>query len=399
MTAGPERFSLRRILVATQVAFSLILLVGALLFARSLHNLTTTEAGFKAEGILTVSTDFSRANFPLERRQEVFRELYSHLSTVPGVQSAAQVWFTPVSGSGWDNEIGPDNTRAASSGKESWFNRVAPGYFRTMGTPFVAGRDFTGQDNLSSTKVAIVNELFATKFFGSTNILGRTFHMEAEAGKPESVIQIVGVVRNTKYYELREDFRPIGFFPVAQEEKPGPGATFVLRVQGSPTELVNAVKASIAQVSPVIGIEFRSFSTQLEESLLRERLMATLSGGFAILAGLLATLGLYGVISYMVTRRRNEIGLRIALGADRGSVIGLVLRETSLLLIFGLVAGVLCAVWAGRAASSLLYGLKSYDPVSMSAAVVLLAVVGLMASYGPARRAAAVQPMTSLRDE
>ena len=141
MTAGPERFSLRRILVATQVAFSLVLLVGALLFARSLRNLTTTEAGFKAEGILTVSTDFSRAQIPVERRQEMFRDLYTRLSTLPGVVSAAQIWFTPVSGSGWNNDIGPDNTAAAASGKQSMFNRASPGYFRTMGTQLIAGRD------------------------------------------------------------------------------------------------------------------------------------------------------------------------------------------------------------------------------------------------------------------
>jgi predicted permease len=329
----------------------------------------------------------------------VYRELSDRLSAVPGVASVAQVGFTPVSGSGWDNLIGPDKTPAAASGKEAFFNRAAPGYFRTMGTPLLAGREFTERDTLSSPKVAIVNEMFARKFFGGANPVGRTFHLEAEAGKPEPLFQIIGLVRNTKYYELREDFRPIGFFPIAQDEDPGPGATFVLRVAGSAGVVMNAAKSTIAALSPSIGIEFRSFSAQLQESLLREKLMATLSGAFGFLAALLATLGLYGVIAYMVARRRNEIGIRIALGADRTKVIHLVLREATLLLTCGLVVGILIALWAGRAAATLLFGLRPYDPASLLSAAVLLAAIALIASYAPARRAAALEPMVALREE
>jgi putative ABC transport system permease protein len=399
VTAGRERFSLRRALVATQVALSLVLLVGALLFVRSLHNLLTTDAGFQPEGVLTVNIDFTRAQYPKQRRLAVYRELSERLATLPGVVSVAQVGFTPVSGSGWDNLVGPDGAPAAASGKEAFFNRTSPGYFRTMGTRLMAGRDFNYRDTLSSPKVAIVNEMFARKFFGGANPVGRTFHLEAEAGKPEPLFQIVGLVRNTKYYELREDFKPIGFFPVTQDENPGPGATFALRIAGPPGRLMNAAKTSVAAMSSSIGIEFKSFSAQLQESLLRERLMATLSGGFGFLAGLLATLGLYGVIAYMVARRRNEIGVRIALGADRARVIRLVLREAVLLLGFGLTTGVVLALLAGRAAATLLFGLQPHDAVSLIAASVLLATITLIASYGPARRAAALDPMAALREE
>ena len=319
MTAGRERFSLRRALVATQVALSLVLLVGALLFVRSLNNLITTDAGFKAEGVLAVGLDFALAQYPKERRQAVYRELHNRLAALPGVVSTAQVWFTPVSGSGWNNDIGPDGATAAASGKQSYFNRIGPGYFRTMGTSLVAGREFDDHDTLSSPKVAIVNEVFARKFFGGVNPVGHTFHMEAEAGKPEPLIQIVGLVKNTKYYELREDFLAIGFFPIAQDDDPGAGATFVMRVAGSPSGLMRSVKTAVTSVSPAMGIEFQSFSAQLQESLLRERLMAILSGGFGLLAGLLATLGLYGVIAYMVARRRNEIGVRIGSGCRPGA--------------------------------------------------------------------------------
>jgi putative ABC transport system permease protein len=397
LTANRERFSLRRLLMVVQVAFSLVLLVGALLFVQSLHNLMTTNAGFHAEGVM--SAEIGYTEMPKARRQSLPRELLDRLSTRVGVVSAAQVGWTPVSGSGWNNDIGPDATTAAASGKNAFFNRAGPGYFRTMGTRVLAGREFTEADTSSSPKVAIVNQEFARKYFSGKNPVGHTFHLEAEAGKPEPLIQIVGLVENTKYYELNEDFKPIGFFPVTQDDDPGPGATFVLRVSGSPGSVINAVKSSVAEISPAISFQFRSFSQQLDDSLLRERLMATLSGAFGILAVVLATVGLYGVISYLVTRRRNEIGIRIALGADRGRVILLVLREAALLLTAGVVVGALFSIWVGRTAATLLYGLKPYDPVSLVGASLLLAAIALTASYVPANRAARLEPMVALRDE
>jgi len=398
-TAGRERLSLRRSLVATQVALSLVLLVGALLFVRSLRNLLTTDAGFQAEGVLSVSLDLRRPQYGKERLPVVYRDLLARLSTRRGVVSAAQVWFTPVSGSGWNNSVGPDGAPAEASGKESHFNRVGPGYFRTMGTPLIAGRDFNDRDTFSSPKVAIVNEEFARRFFGGANPVGRTFRLEAAAGKPEPLCQIVGLVKNTKYYELREDFIPIGFFPIAQDDDPDARATFVLSAAGPVGDVMRNVKTAAAEIDPGIGIEFRLLSRQLQESLLRERLMATLSAGFGLLAALLATLGLYGVIAYMVAQRRHEIGLRIALGADRGRVIWLVLREAGLLLAVGLTVGAVIALWAGRAATTLLFGLQPHDPATMIAAMALLAGAALAASYGPARRAAALEPMVALRDE
>jgi putative ABC transport system permease protein len=397
LTAGRERFGLRRVLMVVQVAFSVVLLVGALLFVQSLHNLMTTDSGFKSEGVMTVGINFTE--MPKARRQSLNGELLERLSTRIGVVSAAQVDMTPVSGSGWNNDIGPDGSTAASSGKEVFLNRVGPGYFRTMGTPVLAGREFTDADNLSSPKVAIINQEFARKYFGGKNPVGHTFHLEEGAGKPEPLFQIVGMVKNTKYYDISEDPRAIGFFANAQNEDPGAGSNFVIRVSGSPGPVINSIKAAVAEISPSIGIEFKSFSQQLEDSLMRERLMAALSGAFGVLAVALATVGLYGVISYLVTRRRNEIGIRIALGADRGRVILLVLREAMLLLAIGVTVGVLLSVWVGRAAATLLYGLKPYDPVSLVGACLLLAGIALAASYVPARRAAALEPMVALRDE
>jgi len=268
-----------------------------------------------------------------------------------------------------------------------------------MGVGMLAGRDFDDRDSAKAPKVAIVNEAFVAKLFGGVNPVGRAFREDGEAGKADPVFQVVGVVRNTKYYELREEFRPIAFLPMAQEEDPGPGMTYVLRASGSLRDVISSVKTEVAQVHPEIGIEFRVLTAQLQDSLMRERLMATLSGAFGILAGLLATLGLYGVIAYMVARRRNEIGIRIALGADRGRVVRLVLREAGLLVVTGLVVGAGLALWAGKAASSMLFGLKAQDPVTILAAMALLVGVSLMASYVPARRAARLDPMQALREE
>jgi predicted permease len=399
VTAGRQRVTLRRLLVCTQVAFSLVLLTGSILFVRSLRNLLATEAGFDAEGVVTVDVDFTRANYPQGRRLAIYEELRDRLAAIPGVVDAAQVGFTPISGSGWNDNVGPDDTPAATSGKVSYFNRAGPGYFRTMRTGLVAGRDFDQRDRAGSPKVAIVNETFARKFFGGINPVGHTFRMEAPAGKPEALIQIIGLVKNTKYYDLHEEFLPIGFYPPAQDEKPDTGASFVVRLRGAAAQFQNAAKATMAQMSPAIGIEFGSMSNQVQDSLLRDRLMATLSGGFAGLAALLATLGLYSVIAYMVVRRRNEIGVRIALGAARGQVIRLVLREALLLLGVGLVVGIGLSVAAARAATAMLYGIKPHDPASVAVAVLLLSTITLAAAYAPARRAAGLEPTEALRDD
>ena len=398
-TAGRERFGLRRALVSTQVALSLVLLVGALLFVRSLQRLLAVDPGFQSEGILAVSLDLRRPNYSQERRLVVYRDLLQRISARPGVLSAAQVGMTPVSGSGWNQSVIPEGAGSGESGKNSFFNRASPGYFRTMGTMLITGRDFDERDTLTSPKVAIVNEAFAKTFFGGANPVGRSFRYEAAAGEQDPIFQIVGLVKNTKYYQLREDPLPIGFFPIAQEPTPGAGANYVIRTAGSIGEIMRNITSAVGEVSPAIGIEFRPLSRQIKESLTRDRLMATLSGSFGLLAGLLAILGLYGVISYMVARRRNEIGVRIALGADRRRVIGMVLREAGLLLAVGLAVGLLLAVWTARAAETLLFGLQPHDPVTLISAVLLLAAVALAASYGPARRAAALEPMQALRDE
>jgi len=398
LTSGRERFSLRRALVVAQISLSLVLLVGAFLFVRSLQKLLDVDPGFRPEGIIAVSVDLKPANYSKDRLPEIYREMLERIRSRTGASSAAQVGWTPVSNSGWDEKTWAEGPSSVSA--DCLFNRTGPGYFGTMQTTFLAGRDFDVRDNRGAPKVAIVNEAFAKTIFGGQNPVGRSFRVQGPAGKPDPRYQVVGLVRNTKYYELREDFKPISFLPIAQDDNPpGAGATFVLRTNAPVGGVFRAITAAVAELHPGIGIQFSVLTTQLKDSLLRDRLMAALAGAFGVLAGLLAVLGLYGVIAYMVQRRRNEIGVRIALGAGRARVIQLVLSEAALLLVIGLAVGVALALWAAKAAASMLYGLTPYDPVTLAGAIAVLAAVGLIASYGPAHRASRLDPMDALREE
>ena len=397
LTSGREKFSLRRALVVTQVAMSLVLLAGALMFVRSLQKLLAVDPGFRPDGIVAVSVDYRAAHFAKERIREVRRQTLEKLRERTGAMAAGEVGMTPVSGSGWDQNAWADGT--AGPRVDALFNWAGPGYFRTMGTAFVAGRDFDEHDNLTAPKVAIVNQEFARVIFHGANPVGRMFRREESADKPDSLFLVVGLVRNTKYYELREDFHPIAFVPEDQDDDPGPGGTFVLRTNAPLGEFYRHAEEAVAEIHPGLSIQFAVLTKQIKDSLMRDRLMATLAGAFGLLAGLLAVLGLYGVIAYMVARRRNEIGVRIALGSSRGRVITLVLREAVLLLGIGVTLGLIFAMWAGQGAASLVYGMKPRDPLTMGGAVALLVIVGLIASYGPAWKASRLQPMDALREE
>jgi putative ABC transport system permease protein len=397
LTTGRDRFGLRRALVVAQISLSLVLLVGAFLFVRSLQKLLDIQPGFRPEGIVAVDLDLRPGHYSKDRLPQVYRDILERLRVRTGAASAAQVGWTPVSGAGWNESTWAEGSSAAH--QDCMYNRAGPGYFKTMDTAFLAGRDFDERDNRTAPKVAIVNEAFAQRFFGGQNPVGRSFRVQGPAGKPDPIYQVVGLVRNTKYYELREDFKPIGFVPIAQDDDPDAGATYVLRTNAPVGGIFRAATAAVAEVNPGIGIQFTALTKQLKESLLRERLMAALAGAFGVLAGSLAVLGLYGVIAYMVARRRNEIGVRIALGAGRGRVIRLVLKEAAVLLAIGLAVGVGLALWAARAATAMLYDLKPYDPLTLGGAVAVLALVALVASYAPAYRASRLDPMEALREE
>jgi predicted permease len=384
--------------VVSQVSLSLVLLAGALLFVRSLRNLVTLDAGFQENGLLITNVDISRSNYNLERRAVFYRDLLETVRDAPGVEDAASAAIVPISGGGWNHTI-EILDRSKQENIVPWFNRISPSYFKTMGTPLLAGRIFDDRDTTASPEVAIVNEEFRRKYLGGANPLGKEFRLVVGSGEPQHAYQIVGVVRNSKYQSLRDDFVPIVFVSAAQEKDPGLGVNMIVRSSAPLGSLMPELKRAILSVNPVASIEFKVFKTRLRESLLRERLMAVLSGFFGFLAAILATAGLYGVISYMVARRRNEIGIRVALGAKRANILRLVLREAGILLVAGLVIGTGLSVAAAQTASSLLYGLQPSDPITIELAVALLAVVALAASLIPALRASRLNPMVALREE
>jgi len=398
LTADRQRFGLRRALVVAQVALSLVLLVGALLFTRSLRNLLTLDLGFRRTGILVTDLDLSPLHLPAQRLLAFRRDLLERLRATPGVDSAAETYVIPTSGSSVNRYVWMD-TSDVSQAKSSWLNWVSGGFFKTMGTPLLAGRDFSDRDTPTSPRVAIVNEAFARQIANGMNPIGKRFRQKAELKEAEVEYEIVGLVKNTKYQDIREDFSPIVYIPTSQDPNPDPSAEIVLRSHAPISSLTTGVKYAIAQASPDISIEFRLLQTMLRDNLLGERLMATLSGFFGLLAALLATVGLYGVMSYMVARRTGEIGIRMTLGASRREIVIMIIREALTLLAIGMAAGVALSLAGSRAAGSMLFGLKPYDPATMAIAVALLGLVAVGASYLPARRATKVDPMVALRYE
>ena len=398
-TGGRSGFGLRRILVVSQIALSLMLLVGALLFARSLNNLATVDAGFRQDGILVTDIDFTALNLPDERRLAFSEELLSRVRVIPGVDSATIAEIVPLSGNGENHDL-LMGTSGAPKGEApvASFNRVSPGFFKTLQTAMLAGRDFDEHDVKGSPNVAIVNEEFAHKFAGGRNPLGMTFRV----GRLRTITapyEIVGLVKNSKYFELREEAQPIVYTSMAQYEHPDTDAQILIRSNSPLASLISGVKSTANQVHSDLDITFFPFHKMIQDGLLRDRLMAALSGFFGALAVVLAAIGLYGVISYMVEQRRNEIGIRMALGAGQQKIIRLVLSETGLLLLIGLAAGVALALATARTATSMLFGLKPTDVLTYFAAALSLSGVAALASFLPARRAARLDPMSALRNE
>jgi putative ABC transport system permease protein len=397
MTSGRERFGLRRLLVVSQVALSLVLLVGALLFVRTLVNLLTQDPGFHQEGIIVANIDITRLNVSAGERQAFKREMLARVRALPGITDAADTGIVPISGNNWNENIFIEGDERRKG--TPWFNRISPGYFHTLGTTLLAGRDFDAHDTATSPKVAIVNESFVRKILNGQSPVGVHFRQETYVGKPAPMYLIIGLVKDTKYSDMREHDIALVYVAMAQDDQPDNFPQFVIHAGVPPSVALPEIKEAILQSGSETVIDFHTLQTQIRESLLRERLMATLSGFFGFLAVLLATIGLYGVISYTVSRRTNEIGIRVALGAQRGHVISMIMREAGLLLALGVVVGGALALVAARTAASLLYGLKPHDPVTLVIAVAGLAAVAAAASFLPAHRAAGLDPMAALREE
>ncbi len=418
LTAGHTGHGLRRLLVVSQVALSMVLLVTALLFTRSLNKLLTLDAGFRQDGILLVNLDLTRLGLPEERRQAYKAELAAQVRSLPGVESAVEALSLPW-GDYHNNVVRGEGPEATARVFQTNLNWVAPGYFRTLEIPLLAGRDFDAQDTSTSLRVAIVNEAFARRLLEgsphqdesnkegdtqgtpgrSANPVGKILFMRSFGDSKPVAFEIIGLVKNSKYYNLREEFPRTAFFPRSQQPHPDALGEIVVRSDASLAGLIPSIRNRLADASPEIMVEFHVLKTQLRESLLPERLMAILSGSFGFLAAVLAVIGLYGVMTYLILRRSNEIGIRMALGADPGTITRMILGEAVHLLVIGLGVGLVLALLAARAVSALVFGLKPHDPLTIAMAVGLLSAAAVVASYVPARRAARVDPMVALRYE
>ena len=393
-TDGRDRHALQRALVIGQIAVSLVLVVGAVLFVRSFYNLTTFDAGVRQEGIAVVFAGFDAMSLPEPRRKPFADELLADIKRLPGVQNAALTTHVPLIGGRWGHGV-----KAGTADLSTTFTWVSPEYFATVDLPLVAGRRFDARDTATSTHVAIVNQAFVRTFFPAAALpIGKTLMQYAEPHYPETVYEIVGVFPDAQYNDLRTPAEPAALVPMAQFPAPMGGA--VLLVRSADTDAAQAtIRRHLTRAYPDMRLETFGLQRAVRNGLVRERLMAMLSGFFGALAALLASIGLYGVIAYVMQRRRSEVGIRLALGAQPGQVVRMVLREAAALVGAGVVAGAALAVLAGRGTESLLFGLSPTDGVTFLIAATLLASVALLASALPALRASRVDPMLALRQD
>ncbi len=394
---GASRF--RMTLATAQIALSMALLVAAGLFTRSLFNVTRVDLGIQTESVVTFAVSPELNGYTPERSRALFQRLEDELAAVPGVTGVTAGMIPLLAGSNWGTDVrvqgfesGPDTDDNAN------FNRIGPGYFRTLGVPLLAGREFTRADTLGRPRVAVVNQAFAKKFNLGREAVGKLMSEENEE-ETELDVQIVGLVADAKYSEVKQEVPPQFFYPYQQSESLG-FLNFYLRTSGDPERVLPAVNGVVARLDPNLPVEeLKTLPQQVRENVAEDRMISVLSAAFAVLATLLAAVGLYGVLAYTVAQRTREIGVRMALGADGGRVRGMVLRQVAKMTAIGGVIGLAAAVGLGRLAQSLLYQLEGTDPVVFGTAAGLLAAVALGAGLLPAHRASQVDPMQALRYE
>jgi predicted permease len=399
---GESRFGFGSMLVVAQVALSLVLIVGAGLFMRTFSTLSNVRLGFEPAPILIVNVGAKRSAIPITERAVLYERLRQAAAAVPGVRSAALQSVTPLTNSSWDSLIeNPEGMSLPESERIVHMNEVSEGFFATYGTPIVAGRDFAPQDGASAPKVVLVNETFAKKYFKGANPVGRWIRNDPSPGEHPPRREIVGVVRDAVYVSLRDAIPPTAYVHTLQAEKPGPGTTIAVRAaSGSPALLTRSLAEALSRVDRDVTLTFTPYADTVRAATAQERVVAMLSAFFGGLALLLAGLGLYGVMSYAVSRRRTELGIRMALGAGPAGAVRLVLLRVAVLVGLGVASGAALSLWAAKflASSSLIYGLQPRDPATLLTAALVLSAIGGLAGWLPARRASRIDPARVLRE-
>ncbi len=387
---------LRKGLVAAQVALSFLLLFGAGLFVKSLQNLRTTETGVVADNLITFQLAPALSGYDEARGELFYQRLLEQLRSAPGVQSAAIAAVPILAGDEWDSSTSVEgHTPTDGEDMQAFMNSLSPGYFETMKIPLLEGRDFRTTDAKEPAIVAIVNRQFADHFFPERSAVGK--HLGRGIGpRSQLTIEIIGVVANSLYEGPREGIRRQVFVPRLGRRS----SVFYVRAQTPSAAAYTTIRNEVKRIDAAMPIyELKTLEGQLDETLLTDRLIATLSAGFGLLATVLASIGLYGVMAFVVARRRKELGIRLALGAQPGGVIWLVMREVLLLLAVGLAVGVPAALLLGRLVSTQLYGIQPQDPHVAGVTILILAAVSAAAGFIPAHRASRIDPILALRYE
>jgi predicted permease len=384
-----------RFLAVFQVALSIVLLVGAGLFIRSFQNLASVDFGFARGRTVLFSVNPGTSAFSGPRLQNLYGEVAARLGTLPGVSSVSFSQASPLAGNDSTTTISEfGSTPTVHESSHAHRNIVSPGFFRTLGIRLVAGRDFTERDRENAPKTAIVNETFARQFFGSRTPLGKT--LGYGAGQSSGPVTIVGLAADSKYNDPREQHIPMVFLPYRQFPSIA-GMTFELRTASEPSALEKAIRAHVGRRLTIMNIT--TIDRQIDDSLRSERTIAALVALFGVVALLLAALGLFGVVNYSVTRRTNEIGIRMAIGAKPREMLQMVLREAAWLVFCGLALGIPIAFAAARLTGSLLFGVSAGDPYALAIAIAVLLAAALLAAFLPAYRGSRVDPLTALRHE
>jgi predicted permease len=387
-----NRTRLRNALVVGQIALSLVLVISAGLCVRTLRNARAIDVGFKYENLLTAKVDLGRQSYSEEQGRTFYSQLLERAAGLPGVESASLALTVPLKGGSYGTSIALDNQKDINIR----YNIVTPSYLDTMGIPLLLGRGIAQQDSERAPRVAIINETFASRAFPNENPVGK--HFKWKDGKAELPIEVIGVARDTKAANLFQNTSYMAYLPLAQ--KYDGGMTLHLRTNTKPEQLVAAVQREISALDKSLPIySVKTLEQYLGAALFQQRIQATLISAFALLAVLLATIGLYGVLSYSVTQRTQEIGIRMALGAQRLDVLRLIIGQGVKLVALGLVLGLTCALAFTRVLRSLLYGVSTTDPLTFAVTAALLTVVALLACYLPAHRATKLEPSAALRYE
>jgi predicted permease len=403
--AGERRRGLSAPLVVVQVALSLVLVVAAGLFVRTFAVLATMDPGFERQGLWLAEIDARRSTTRLEDRTALFERVRQAVTAVPGVKGASLSALTPLSNMGWNTAISMPHLQSMPEDERTvWFNALSPRFFETYQTRVVAGREFTPADRKGAPLVAVVNEAFARKYLEGRRAIGAVIDVYPDKpGDPWPKYEIVGVVEDAAYRSLREPKPPTVYLSLMQSQDPFIVGSTNLSVRAAgagitPAALTRGIVDAVARIDRSLSLTVRPLADQVNEQLINERIIAALSGFFGGLALLIAGIGLYGITAYAVGRRRTEIGIRMALGADGGRVLRLVLGRVGRLVAAGTALGILLSVWASRFVASLLYGIEGRDVVTLATATATLAVVAAVAAWLPARRAARIDPATVLRE-